>query len=394
MLNLPNYILYVLDTLESAGYEAYVVGGAVRDMLMEQVPNDFDITTSCPPEIVCDLFEKTIKTGFQHGTVTVIADGKPIEITTFREDIGYSNFRKPDSVKFGNNLHEDLKRRDFTINAISLSRNFEIKDIFEGIKDIKNKTIRAIGNPDERFTEDALRILRAFRFSAKLGFKIEESTYNSAIKNAFLLQNISRERIFSEFSQILISDNPEHVEPLINCGALNFIGVKNSQNLKLLQRLPKRLDIRFFTFCLLSNSDSKALSTHLKTNKKLFKYCELMKKLHSQEFSLERTNIKRFLNLSNQEIFTDFLLIKQATENIAIQDILNTVNNIIVLNEPYKISDLTISGNDILALGCSPERVGTVLNYLLSVVMHDANKNDKDILISLAVAFLKNKFTL
>ncbi len=394
MLNLPEYISDILNTLIGAGYEAYVVGGAVRDMLMNGKPNDFDITTSCPPETVCSLFKKTVKTGFQHGTVTVISENRPVEITTFREDIGYSNFRKPDRVNFGTNLYDDLKRRDFTINSIALSKNLEITDIFEGRQDIENKTIRAIGDPDERFTEDALRILRAFRFAAKLDFEIEKSTFNSAIKKSFLLQNISRERIFSELSQILTSRHPEHIEPLINCGALEFIGVKHAENLKLLSKLPQKLELRFFVFCLLTDTDSQSLAVDLKTDKKLYKYCYCLTTLQQEAFLFNNVGIKKYLNLSNEEIFTDFLLIKQVTENVIVQDILDATRKIIELKEPYKISHLKINGNDILALSCTPETVGKVLDYLLSTVIKDATKNNKDTLISLAKAFLKNECTL
>ena len=246
MFNMPEYINKILATLHTAGYEAFVVGGAVRDMVLGNIPTDFDITTSCPPENTVQLFKKTVATGIKHGTVTVFMDEKSAEVTTFRHEKGYTNRRSPDSVTFISALDEDLKRRDFTINAMCYCKEKGLIDNFGGRDDIKNRIIRAIGNPNERFCEDALRILRAFRFSAKLNFEIEKETFESAIKNANLLKEISRERIFAELRQILLSPYPKNIEPLINCGAFEFLGIKSAQNLEELDILPKEFNIRFY----------------------------------------------------------------------------------------------------------------------------------------------------
>lgn len=200
--NLPEIFikaLPVLQTLESAGFEAYFVGGSVRDVLLHRHVHDVDITTSAYPEEVKKLFEKSIDTGIKHGTVTVLYGGESYEITTFRTESGYQDFRRPDHVTFVQNLDEDLKRRDFTINALAMDTRGEIVDLFDGLKDLKNHIIRAVGNPEKRFHEDALRMMRAVRFMSQLEFKLEEKTEQAIKDNHELLKKISVERIREEF---------------------------------------------------------------------------------------------------------------------------------------------------------------------------------------------------
>ena len=235
MFAIPKFIREILDTLHINGFEAYVVGGAVRDMLLGKNPSDFDITTSCPPEITATLFKETINTGIKHGTVTVVTKCGNVEVTTYRRDKSYKNHRKPNSVDFISNLYEDLKRRDFTINAFALSKSGEIIDNFDGSADLNNKIIRAVGIPSERFCEDALRILRAFRFSSRLNFDIEPTTLKAALDNAHLLSTLSAERIFSELKQILLSDFPEKIEPLINNGGLKHLSINFVEGLSVLK---------------------------------------------------------------------------------------------------------------------------------------------------------------
>ena len=169
----PRDVKFIIEKIESLGYEAWCVGGAVRDTLLEKTPEDYDIATSMPPELIQNCFEKTVPTGIKHGTVTVIIGNKPYEVTRFRIDGEYLDHRKPESVEFTNDFALDLSRRDFTINAIGYNESQGIMDPFGGENDLKNKIIRTVGNPEKRFKEDALRILRAVRFSAVLGFEIE-----------------------------------------------------------------------------------------------------------------------------------------------------------------------------------------------------------------------------
>lgn len=200
--NLPEIFVKampVLQTLESAGFEAYFVGGSVRDVLLHRHVHDVDITTSAYPEEVKKLFEKSIDTGIKHGTVTVLYGGESYEITTFRTESGYQDFRRPDHVTFVQNLDEDLKRRDFTINALAMDTRGEIVDLFDGLKDLKDHVIRAVGNPETRFHEDALRMMRAVRFMSQLEFRLEEETEQAIKDNHQLLKKISVERIREEF---------------------------------------------------------------------------------------------------------------------------------------------------------------------------------------------------
>lgn len=200
--NLPEIFVKampVLRTLEDAGFESYFVGGSVRDVLLHRHVHDVDITTSAYPEEVKELFDKSIDTGIKHGTVTVLYGGESYEITTFRTESGYQDFRRPDHVTFVQNLDEDLKRRDFTINALAMDMHGDIVDLFNGIEDLKNHIIRAVGNPEKRFHEDALRMMRAVRFMSQLEFKLEEKTEQAIKDNHELLKKISVERIREEF---------------------------------------------------------------------------------------------------------------------------------------------------------------------------------------------------
>lgn len=193
----------VLETIESAGYQAYFVGGCVRDLLLKRNLHDIDIATSAYPEEIKKNFPKTVDTGIKHGTVTVLQDKNSYEITTFRTESGYQDYRRPDKVTFVRQLSDDLKRRDFTINALALDIHGQIIDLFNGINDLNQHVIRAVGNPNERFNEDALRMMRAVRFSSQLGFDIENETF-LAIKNyAYLLNKISIERIRDEFLKLM-----------------------------------------------------------------------------------------------------------------------------------------------------------------------------------------------
>lgn len=204
-MEIPSNITRILDMLENAGYEAYIVGGCVRDSLMGMTPHDYDVTTSALPEETERVFSgmKLIETGLKHGTVTVLSDGEPVEITTYRVDGEYHDSRRPDSVTFTRSLREDIARRDFTMNGIAYSPRRGMFDEFGGAEDIRRGIIRCIGDPEKRFREDALRIMRGMRFSASLGFQVEERTAAAMLDNRELLRNISAERIFTELSGLL-----------------------------------------------------------------------------------------------------------------------------------------------------------------------------------------------
>ena len=194
-IQLPDKVHKIIETLAVAGYEAYAVGGCIRDSALGRIPNDWDITTSARPEETKRFFPRTIDTGIRHGTVTVMIDGEGFEVTTYRVDGVYEDGRHPKEVTFTASLEEDLKRRDFTVNAMAYNEQTGLVDIFGGMQDIKEEVIRCVGNAEERFTEDALRMLRAVRFSAQLGYEIEEDTKEAIRKLAPNLKQISAERM-------------------------------------------------------------------------------------------------------------------------------------------------------------------------------------------------------
>ena len=223
-INIPKNVKFIIDTYYNNNYEAFMVGGCVRDSLLGLKPKDFDITTSALPEITENLFTKTIPTGIKHGTVTVVINKENFEVTTYRTEGNYIDNRRPEKVEFVKDLKEDLSRRDFTINAFAYNDKEGLIDYFNGMDDLKNKVIRAVGDPNKRFNEDALRMLRAIRFSAQLGFSIESKTYDAIKDNVQLIKNISNERIRDELCKILLSDNPsEGIETLRKTNMLSII---------------------------------------------------------------------------------------------------------------------------------------------------------------------------
>lgn len=222
-INIPEDVHIIINTLNLAGHEAYIVGGCVRDTLMGREPKDWDINTSAKPEEVKKLFPKTYDTGLQHGTVSVRMGKETYEITTYRIDGGYSDFRRPDQVTFTSNLKEDLLRRDFTINAMAYHPKQGIIDYYGGQEDLQSETIRCVGTPSERFHEDALRMLRALRFSAQLDFRIEKATGNAIRMMCGLLQHVSWERIHDEVNKILLSEHPERIEQVYEYGLMQYI---------------------------------------------------------------------------------------------------------------------------------------------------------------------------
>lgn len=217
-IRIPQDVLWILNKLNQAGYEAYVVGGCVRDSLMGREPNDWDITTDAEPLQVKGLFRRTIDTGLQHGTVTVMNHGVGYEVTTYRLDGEYDDHRRPDSVTFSKNLADDLMRRDFTINAMAYHPEKGLVDLYGGTEDLEGKRIRAVGDPDARFNEDALRILRAVRFAAQLGFQIEPETQEAIRKHVKELSFVSIERIETELTKLICSPHPEEMEELYSLG--------------------------------------------------------------------------------------------------------------------------------------------------------------------------------
>ena len=222
-IEVPKKVQTIIRTLQEHGYDAYAVGGCVRDSLLFRSPADWDITTSAKPLEVKEIFKRTVDTGLQHGTVTVLIEKEGFEVTTYRIDGEYEDSRHPKEVIFTGNLEEDLKRRDFTINAMAYNDAVGLVDVFGGRQDLQDKIVRCVGNPQERFTEDALRILRAVRFSAQLGFFIEEKTKEAAKVLAPTLKNISAERIQTELLKLLVSKNPHYLKTAWELGITKIV---------------------------------------------------------------------------------------------------------------------------------------------------------------------------
>ena len=222
-MQIPKKVEYIIDVLMKHGYEAYAVGGCVRDSILGRVPEDWDITTSAKPEQVKELFYRTIDTGIQHGTVTIMLDKEGFEVTTYRIDGEYEDSRHPKNIEFTSNLEEDLKRRDFTINAMAYNHKDGLVDIFGGIEDLNKQVIRCVGNAKDRFSEDALRILRAVRFAGQLGFEIEKETREAIIEMASTLKNISAERIRVELDKLLVAKHAQLLKEASKTGICQIV---------------------------------------------------------------------------------------------------------------------------------------------------------------------------
>lgn len=380
MFILPPNVSDVLKKLESNGFEGYIVGGCVRDMLLCKSPSDFDITTSATPEEVLELFDKTVPTGIKHGTVTVIADSTPLEVTTFRTEGDYNDSRHPSSVSFVRSVKEDLARRDFTVNAMAYSPEKGLVDHFGGKKDLEAKVLRAVGDPKTRFNEDALRILRLFRFASVLGFECEQNTKVSAIECSHLLQNISRERILSELSKAVCGKNVGALKPLTDTGALSFLGIKSSPDYTVLKLLPQKTELRLFAFSWLSESDTDAFLKELKASNALLLYAKKLQNLLSLPFPQKASDIKIMLSLTDPTAVGDFLSFSGALgkDTANAQSLLDeTLKN----REPYLLNHLDINGEDLKTLGYQGHEIGSLLNKLLKMVIEQPELNKRNILL-------------
>lgn len=362
MFKIPEKIEYVIEKLTKNGFEAYIVGGCVRDILLLKTPHDYDVTTSATPEEIISVFDRTIPTGIKHGTITVLIDNEPIEVTTFRTDGEYRDARRPESVQFVRNLAEDLSRRDFTVNAMAYNRNNGLCDLFGGQEDLAAKTLRAVGDPETRFKEDALRILRLFRFASTLNFKIEENTFNAAIKCAQLLPKVSTERIMAELKTAVLGENFKVIKPLIECGGLKFFGIDNCPDFDLIKLHRNKPNLCLYLLL------SGEIKYDLKLSNKEKSYIEGINKLMPLPFDT-KADIKRCLALTNEEITRDFLSLKNASDT--------PLNEVLKNREPYLIGHLKITGNDLIERGIKGEKIGEILSRLQQKVIEDPTFNTK-----------------
>ena len=380
--NLPQKIEYVIDTLISNGHSAYIVGGCVRDLLCGKEPHDYDITTSATPNETQSLFEKTIATGIKHGTITVIIDGEQIEVTTFRTESTYNDNRHPESVNFVRNVSDDLSRRDFTVNAMCYNNREGLIDLFGGQEDIKNKTLKAVGDAKTRFCEDALRILRLFRFAATIEFTIEKDTFDAAIECAPLLKNISAERIFTELKKAACGNNVSVISPLLDTNALLDFSLENT-DLTVLQKLQNKENLRVFALLYLTSTNLQNTLNALKCSNAFKDYCTKLFHLIKNEIKTDKISIKKALCTTDYEIVCDYFEYLKSVLNLDITSHISLLKEIINSNEPYKISHLDITGNDIISLGFNGKQVGEKLQFLLDKTIENPKLNNHKKLLDL-----------
>lgn len=374
---LKDEVKICIKELERHGFECFCVGGSVRDSLLGQTPDDFDIATNALPSEVTDIFDKVIPTGIKHGTVTVLINNTPIEVTTYRTDGKYKDNRVPNSVTFVSSIDEDLSRRDFTVNAICYNPKTLIYDPLNGIDDLKNKLIRSVGDPYLRFNEDALRILRAFRFSAQLGFDIEENTKKAALELKSLLKNISVERVFIEFKKGFTSSYPERLTPLLLSGALEFLNIPRAEITDEIKNAPKNFAYRFALFCKNYRIDSSSVLNCFKSDNETIKKTQAYLHLLSYSDIIDRYTIKKLLYQYGIDTISEFLRLNN--NKIASEILTDIVKN----NEPYCLTMLNINGNELKEMGIEGEAIGNTLEKLLDTCLREPSYNTLENLIKL-----------
>ena len=330
---------------------------------------------------VQNIFPKTVPTGIKHGTVTVIIDKTPIEVTTFRTEGDYTDNRRPDSVKFVSDIKYDLSRRDFTVNAMAYNPRVGIVDIFGGCEDLKAKILRAVGEPEKRFSEDALRILRLFRFASTLNYSIDENTLISAENSAPLVKNISRERIFAELLKAVCGTNTGILNKLLETDALNFLNLSSFNDLSILNKLPLKEELRLFAFLKLCQCDILATLKELRASNAQKKYCERLNSLTKSPLPQSKAEIKKRLYSTGNEEFYDYLEFISVTENEDVIKPKKLFDEIIKSKEPYLLEHLAINGTDLKSFGFTGEEIRELLFKALGYVTENPDKNQKEILI-------------
>ena len=385
IMNYPKNVIKISKILAKNGFKSYAVGGCMRDIIMGREPNDWDMTTDCSPEKMLEIFNeagfRTIPTGLKHGTVSVLLEGEIYECTTFRIDGSYTDSRHPDNVTFTSDVTEDLRRRDFTCNAMAgdpLSENNKIVDIFGGRKDIENKIIRAVGDPEIRFTEDALRILRAIRFATTLDFEIDCKTKSAAKKLGSRLSDISAERKSIELQKILLSDYADRgISLLIDTNLTEYIHPDISKPIVPLKTLPKRFSTRLAA--LFRNiPDLSCMKLSGETVKQTKTLCDDKLYRETENTFIDSRAHARLMLSKYGEIAEDAALLRSDAAFAGV-----------IADEKAKktcisIKELAISGNDLIAAGIEARQLGAINSSLLLAVIADPSLNKKEMLIYLA----------
>jgi len=431
---LPKKVNYIIETLQAHGFEAYAVGGCVRDSILGRTPEDWDITTSAMPEETKALFPRTFDTGIEHGTITVLLDGEGFEVTTYRIDGKYEDNRHPSEVTFTRCLQEDLLRRDFTINAMAYNNTAGLVDIFDGEKDLERGVIHCVGNASARFSEDALRILRGLRFAAQLGFTIDKETKDSMRELAPTLQKISAERIQTELVKMLVSDHPEFLRDAFRLGITaqflpefdilmsttqetpHHMYTVGEHTLHALQNI--RADKILRLTMLFHDMGKPALKTFDENGRAHFKKHaveseiitrKVLRRLKFDNDTLAKTsrlvlyhdyrmpatpkNVRRAINKIGEDLFPYYMEVRRADvmaqslykreEKLQnLDDIENIYNDIIAAKQCVSLKTLAVAGKDLIEAGMEPGKgIGEKLNEFLSLVLDDPSLNTKEELL-------------
>lgn len=388
-INPPKYVRQILFTLQARGHLAYLVGGCVRDVIMEITPQDWDICTSALPEEVLELFPGSMPTGIRHGTVTVVIGSKSSEVTTFRTEGDYRDHRRPDSVTFVSDLITDLSRRDFTMNAIALSADGMIADPFDGVSDIAKRTIRCVGEPKLRFTEDALRMFRALRFSARLGFTIEYDTMQAIEESAPLAAELAPERVRDEIEKILLTTRPETMSAAISFGLMkkyiSGAGWK-TPNFADIADMPRKALTRWVAFAIMLRKygyipSARDFLMQLRLDGRTIRCCADAEVLLSQEPPRDDLGWKKMLNRYGVDTVTCAVQTYAVIYGI---DREKELKNILKSGECFSLKHLAVTGDDLLALGLKGPELGEMLKFLLEYVMEYPDNNKREILLELA----------
>lgn len=445
-IQLPEKVDRIITRLNEHGYEAYAVGGCVRDSILGRKPGDWDITTSAMPQETKALFDRTFDTGIEHGTVTVLLEGEGFEVTTYRIDGKYEDSRHPKDITFTRNLKEDLRRRDFTINAMAYNETEGLVDIFGGAEDLKMKVIRCVGDAGERFSEDALRILRGIRFAAQLGFGIEEETRNGMRKLAPTLEKISAERIQVELVKTVMSDRPEMLKDAYELGITRIFLPEFDRIMETEQETPHhmynvgehtlhamgniRADKVLRLTMLLHDMGKPALKTvdsdgvaHFKKHaaksqtiakdvlRRLKFDNDTMNKVvrlvcyHDYRMPASARNVRRAMNKIGEDIFPLYMEVRRAdvmAQSMYLRE--EKIKNLDEIGELYReilekkqcvsLKDLAVTGRDLIEAGMEPgKEIGACLNELLQVVIEEPKKNVKEELLRIAAPCITGRLS-
>lgn len=403
MFKLPEDVKFIMNTLKDNGYEAYIVGGCVRDALLGREPEDWDMTTNATPDAVDMIFDKTIDVGKRFGTIRILLKDHFFEVTTFRKDSKYSDSRRPDEVFFSQDLKEDLKRRDFTINAMAYNPESGLIDEFNGQKHLYKKIIMCVGNANERFQEDALRIMRGIRFATQYEFEIEKNTYEAMVINKEKLRRISSERIQQEFNKMLLSLRPSYGVNLMMKMGIDIIlfpeyhGIKymeSKSDLRRMDCLEPHLILRLTEFFnLLTQGVNEPIAETVEAVLKRLKYDKKTITQVSSLFKARRdivgihtpVDLKGLMRQIGEENTT--LLLKLYTTNCLDKGhaifLQRLYEDILKRHDPIGYKDLCIKGEDLIKAGFSGREIGEAIDFLIQTIHDEPKKNKREVLLEI-----------